>query len=39
MFAYCTEALNLSESEAYLRIAVARATDADGRRADSVRNG
>jgi hypothetical protein len=25
MFAYCTEVLNLSESEAYLRIAVARA--------------
>lgn len=26
MFAYCTEALHLSESEAYLRIAVARAS-------------
>ena len=26
MFAYCTEVLNLSESEAYLRIAVARAS-------------
>ena len=26
MFAYCTEALHLSEAEAYLRIAVARAT-------------
>ena len=26
MFAYCTEVLHLSESEAYLRIAVARAS-------------
>ena len=26
MFAYCTDALHLSESEAYLRIAVARAS-------------
>ena len=26
MFAYCTESLHLSESEAYLRIAVARAS-------------